>query len=57
MMNYMQSSYVNQSKNTAKTSLKTAKWLHLLKGFWKAVKFSVIDNVDLNWQIIYCPVK
>jgi len=56
MINYMQSSYVNQSKNTAKTSLKTAKWLHFLKGFWKAVKF-VINKADLNWQIIYCLIK
>jgi len=57
MTNYMQSSYVNQSKNTAKTSFKTAKWLHLMQGLWEVVKYSVIDNADLNWQIIYCFVK
>jgi hypothetical protein len=52
MINYMQSSYVNQSKNTAKTSLKTAKWLHLMQGFWKAVKF-VINKADLNLEILF----
>jgi hypothetical protein len=37
--------------------VKTAKWLHLMQGLGEAVKFSVIDKADLNWQIIYCLVK
>ena len=51
--------HVKQSKNTAKTSygVKTVKWLHLMQGLGEAVKISVIDKADMNWQISYCLVK
>ena len=51
--------HFKQSKNTAETSyrVKTAKWLHLMHSLGEAMKFTVIDKADLNWQIIYCFIQ